>query len=350
MSWWGPVQSLSLPPEMLTHGYWALTRYDDIRQVSRDHETFRSGEGVMFFEAPPEMFEATLSFIAMDAPRHTKLRGLVSSAFTPRQIARLEERIAVHARNAVTEFLEHDEGDFVQLLAKQVPMRMIGEMIGVQGGEEERLQLAAEALVNSGDAEFFGDEDPLVDGRRRRIAAITEIATELAEERARNPADDLMSALVHAEVDGERLTHAGDRRVLQPARGRRQRHDAPLDEPRREGARRQPRPARLAARGPRRPPARRGRGVRALGEPGLDVPPDRDARHRGRRAAGRRGRARRHVLRLGQPRRDRLRRSRTASTSAARPTTTSASAAAACTTASARRWRARNYAASSASS
>ena len=100
VSWWGPVQSLSLPPEMLTHGYWALTRYDDIRQVSRDHETFCSGEGVMFFEAPPEMFEATLSFIAMDAPRHTKLRGLVSSAFTPRQVARLEERIAVHARDA----------------------------------------------------------------------------------------------------------------------------------------------------------------------------------------------------------------------------------------------------------
>src|SRR3954451_22002326 len=131
VSWWGPVQSLTLPPEMLTQGYWALTRYEDIRRVSRDAETFCSGQGVMFFEAPPEMLEATLSFIAVDAPRHTKLRGLVSAPFTPRQIPRLEERIAVHAHDVVSELLEHREGDFVQLVAKQVPMRTIGEMIGV---------------------------------------------------------------------------------------------------------------------------------------------------------------------------------------------------------------------------
>lgn len=176
VSWWGPVQSLVLPPEMLTHGYWALTRYADIRQVSRDEATFRSGDGVMFFEAPPEMFEATLSFIAMDAPRHTKLRGLVASAFTPRQVARLEERIAVHARDVVSELLEHREGDFVQVCAKQVPMRMIAEMIGVDGADAERLQIAAEALVNAGDPEFLGDGDPLVLAGQS-IWAISEMAT-----------------------------------------------------------------------------------------------------------------------------------------------------------------------------
>src|SRR3954469_23571756 len=159
----------------------------------------------MFFYAPPEMFEATLSFFGMDAPRHTKLRGLVSSAFTPRRIAQLEERIAVHARDAVTGLLEHAEGDFVQVLAKQVPMRMIAEMIGVEGGDEERLQLAAEALVNSGDVEFFGDEDPLVVAGQS-IWAISQMATARAEERPARPTDDLMTALVHAEVDGERLT------------------------------------------------------------------------------------------------------------------------------------------------
>src|SRR3954453_63902 len=131
VSWWGPVESLTMPPEMRSGGYWALTRYDDIRRVSRDHETFCSGQGVMFFDAPPEMLEATLSFISMDAPRHTKLRGLVASAFTPRQVARLEERIVVHARRVVDELLEHGEGDFVALCAKQVPMRMIAEMVGV---------------------------------------------------------------------------------------------------------------------------------------------------------------------------------------------------------------------------
>jgi cytochrome P450 len=207
VSWWGPVQSLTMPPEMLSDGYWALTRYADIRQVSRDEHTFCSGRGVMFFDAPPELFEATLSFIAMDAPRHTKLRGLVASAFTPRQIARLEERIAVHARDVVTELLQHREGDFVQLCAKQVPMRMIAEMIGVSGEDEERLQLAAEALVNTGDPEFFGDRDPLMVAGEN-IWAISQMATGLAEERMAHPTEDLMSALVAAEVDGERLTTA----------------------------------------------------------------------------------------------------------------------------------------------
>src|SRR5436190_15908706 len=59
ISWWGPVETLvPLPAEMISGGYWALMRYEDIRQVSRDPVTFCSGQGVMFFDAPPEMFEA----------------------------------------------------------------------------------------------------------------------------------------------------------------------------------------------------------------------------------------------------------------------------------------------------
>ena len=71
--------------------YWAIVRYDDIRRISRDPATFCSGQGVQFGDAPPELLEASQSFLAMDAPRHTKLRGLVSAAFTPRQVARIED-------------------------------------------------------------------------------------------------------------------------------------------------------------------------------------------------------------------------------------------------------------------
>src|SRR3954463_1389596 len=90
ISWWRPVEQLiPLPEEWASGGYWALMRYEDIRQVSRDPATFCSGKGVMFFDAPPEMLEATTSFMSMDDPRHAKLRALVSKAFTPRQVARL---------------------------------------------------------------------------------------------------------------------------------------------------------------------------------------------------------------------------------------------------------------------
>ena len=66
-------------------------RYEDVRtDIARPH-TFCSGQGMQFADAPPELLEASLSFLAMDAPRHTKLRGLVSAAFTPRQVARIEE-------------------------------------------------------------------------------------------------------------------------------------------------------------------------------------------------------------------------------------------------------------------
>jgi cytochrome P450 len=188
VSWWGPVEQLvPLPDEMLSGGSWAITRYDDIRRVSRDPATFCSGKGVLFFDAPPEMLEATNSFLATDAPRHTKLRGLVAKAFSPRRIAHLEERIAAHAHDVVTELLEHREGDFVQLCAKQLPMRMIAEMIGVSAADNERLQLAAEALVSGGDPEFYGDRDPLVLAGES-IWAITQMATELAEARRRSRA------------------------------------------------------------------------------------------------------------------------------------------------------------------
>src|SRR5204862_482855 len=81
---------------------------------------------------PPEFLEASLSFLAMDAPRHTKLRGLVSSAFTPRQVARIEEGIRVNARRIVAEAAPTGGGDFVELIAKRLPLVTIPDMIGVR--------------------------------------------------------------------------------------------------------------------------------------------------------------------------------------------------------------------------
>ena len=97
-----PDDLLGMPEQSRTE-YYAIVRYEDIRRISRDPATFRSGDGVQFADAPPELLEASQSFLAMDAPRHTKLRGLVSAAFTPRQVARIEEEIRVNARTIVAE-------------------------------------------------------------------------------------------------------------------------------------------------------------------------------------------------------------------------------------------------------
>ena len=118
-----PEDLLGIPQDEQRLHYWAVVRYDDIRWISRDPATFCSGEGVQFGDAPAEILEASQSFLAMDAPRHTKLRGLVSMAFTPRRVAKVEEGIREAAREIIEEAAPTGGGDFVELIAQRLPLR-----------------------------------------------------------------------------------------------------------------------------------------------------------------------------------------------------------------------------------
>jgi cytochrome P450 len=187
--------------------YWAIVRYDDVRRISRDPATFRSGDGVQFADAPPEMLEASQSFLAMDAPRHSKLRGLVSSVFTPRQVARIEDGIRINAKRIIAEAATTGGGDFVDLIAKRLPLQTISDMLGVPQADRERVMDAADTLISAADPEVFGDRQP-IEVLGGALWTLTEFATELAQHREQHPGDDLMTALVQAEVDGDRLTHA----------------------------------------------------------------------------------------------------------------------------------------------
>jgi len=183
-------------------------RHADIVYVSKNPKLFCSGQGVQFQDAPPELLEATQSFLAMDAPRHTQLRKIVSAAFTPKQVRRVEDRIAVRAEKIVDDLLEHGDGDFVQLVAKRLPMGTIYDLMGAPEEYQESLAEAADLLVATNDPdvlENLGVDDPLqVAGQA--LHALLGPALELAEARRREPRDDLMTNLVQAEVDGESLT------------------------------------------------------------------------------------------------------------------------------------------------
>ena len=207
ISWQGPPESVLIEPDETTGGYWALVRHADIREVSRDPERFCSGKGVMFDDAPEEMLEASQSFLAMDAPRHTKIRGLVSAAFTPRQVARVEDQIRGHARRIVDELAERGPCDFVEHAAARLPMMTIWSMMGVPEGDHRRLTAAADSLVSWNDEEFTAGEEPL-ELMFNGVMELTAAALELAETRRSQPDDSLMSALVEADIDGERLTDA----------------------------------------------------------------------------------------------------------------------------------------------
>jgi cytochrome P450 len=201
-----PEDILGLDDQERLH-YWAIVRYEDIRRISRDPATFCSGEGVQFGDAPPEMLEASQSFLAMDSPRHGKLRGLVSAAFTPRQVKRIEDGIRANAKQIVAEASESGGGDFVELIAKRLPLRTISDMIGVPEADRERVVQAADTLVAAADPEVFGDRQP-IEVLGTALWTLTEFANELARHREQHPGEDLMTALVQAEVDGDRLTHA----------------------------------------------------------------------------------------------------------------------------------------------
>lgn len=201
-----PLEDILGVSERDERGYWAVVRHEDIRRVSRDPVTFCSGQGVQFGDAPPEILEASQSFLAMDAPRHTKLRGLVSVAFTPRQVARIGECIRSGARLVVEEASPTGGGDFVELIAKRLPLITISDMIGVPEADREHVVRAADTLVSVSDPEVCGEKPP-IQALGEALWSLTEFAKELAAHRQRHPGDDLMSALVAAEIDGERLTH-----------------------------------------------------------------------------------------------------------------------------------------------
>jgi cytochrome P450 len=208
MSRHDPPEDLLGMPEQSRTEYWAIVCYEDIRRISRDPGTFRSGDGVQFADAPPELLEASQSFLAMDAPRHTKLRGLVSAAFTPRQVRRIEDGIRANAKRIIEEAATTGGGDFVELIAKRLPLQTISDMIGVPEADRERVVEAADNLVAAADPEVLGDQESPLMVLGASLWTLTEFATELAKHREQHPGDDLMTALVQAEVDGEKLTHA----------------------------------------------------------------------------------------------------------------------------------------------
>jgi cytochrome P450 len=207
ISWHPPVED-ALMHDPDDHGYWAVTRHADIVNVSRDSDTFLSGKGVLFENVPEELLEASQSFLAMDPPRHTMIRKVVHAAFTPRQVRRIEDSIKSNARAIVAELRWMGSGaDFVEHCAKELPIRTLSDMVGIPDSERAQVAEAADALVSWGDPVYLDGRNPLEVLMGSQMY-LHQVAGALAADRRENPGDDLISALVHAEVDGDRLTDA----------------------------------------------------------------------------------------------------------------------------------------------
>lgn len=181
-------------------GFLALTGYDEILAVSRDSATWSSQATGVFFEIPrPEdAYQLELMMLTMDPPRHTKLRSLISKGFTPRQVARLNGRVAEMARQIVDAMAAQGECDFVDDVAGALPSYVIAELMGIPLGDGRRLYELTE-IMNTGSV---GQQETAVDAQMQMFA----YGTELAARKRADPGDDIATSLLHAEVDGEHLT------------------------------------------------------------------------------------------------------------------------------------------------
>jgi cytochrome P450 len=208
VSWQRPVQD-AVAPDPNDPGYWAVTKHADIVKVSRDSKTYISGQGVLFDLLPAEFLEMSQSFLAMDAPKHDHLRKLVSAAFTPKQIKRLEDQITLAAKEIVDGFATDPAGEieFVGQCAELLPMRLFCDMFGIPEQLREQTVKSAGDIVSWADPERVGDRSPAEIGMEAN-QILHGIAAELVASRRKNPSDDLFTNLVNAEVDGQKLSDA----------------------------------------------------------------------------------------------------------------------------------------------
>ena len=186
-------------------GFWALSRHQDVREGFRNSTTLSNREGVSLdpVSRGPHASK-TMSFLAMDDPDHLRLRTLVSKGFTPRRIRELEPRITELAKQHLDTMLERaDSGtvDYVAEFAGKLPMDVISELMGVPVEDRDRIRAHADGVMHR--------EDGVNDVPASAIEASISLFVyyqEMIADRRKKPSDDLTSALLEAEVDGDRLT------------------------------------------------------------------------------------------------------------------------------------------------
>src|SRR6478752_1547651 len=191
LTWHPPLPSLF---ESNEPGFWAVTRRVDIAHVSTHPELFSSAQGVALDPMPVEVQRIATFFLAMDPPQHTVYRRLISSAFTPKNVKRIEDQIHANAVAVVDDLVGAGEVDFVAACSTRLPMMTISDMLGVAPSEREAVAHAAEKLFSGSDDEYATLEERATHTINEMIF-LNNCGIELAKHRRAHPADDLMMAL-----------------------------------------------------------------------------------------------------------------------------------------------------------
>ena len=193
-------------------GYYAVVRHADVDAISSQPALFCSGEGaVSIADLPEELREFYGSLISMDDPRHAKIRRIVSKAFTPKMLERIVASVEDLAREVVSEAraaAEAGDGtfDLVERISAPLPLMIICRMMGIPDEDRALVLEKSNIILSGGDPELIADENDALGLFLEAGGALAGLMQGLAEQRQAAPTDDLTSALVSTEVDGERLT------------------------------------------------------------------------------------------------------------------------------------------------
>ncbi|HEY2578627.1 MAG TPA: cytochrome P450 [Streptosporangiaceae bacterium] len=191
-------------------GYYALVKHADVTEASRHPEVFCSGRGATQVpDVPDEFNEYFGSMINMDDPRHARLRRIVSRSFTPKMIKKFEDDVQRTAGQVVTELLEAGPCDFVQRVATRLPLKIICDMMGISDTHYDMVLHDTNVILAGFDTDLVSEDLNEALGQIMTSAEeLRGLVTDLGSTREGNPTDDLVSALVNANIDGERLTTA----------------------------------------------------------------------------------------------------------------------------------------------
>ncbi len=185
--------------------FFAVNRYDEVVEISKNAKDFSSAQGaISVVDLPVEALEFFGSFINMDNPRHQRQRSIVAKTFTPRSLANVLDSVETISNEVIDGFCERGEADLVEVLSQPYPLLVICDMMGVPRSEFKTVLDATNVILGGGDPEFVGDGDPMEAILNAGIQ-LTALMNELAEERRKNPTDDLTSKLVHNDLDGDML-------------------------------------------------------------------------------------------------------------------------------------------------
>jgi cholest-4-en-3-one 26-monooxygenase len=191
-------------------GFWAITKYEDLKHVSKHTDLFSSArQGTLMRDPDPEVLRFLQSIMLnMDPPQHRRYRALINKGFTPRIVGGLHSHIQDMVRQIIDGVIEKGECDFVEDVAAVLPMEVICEMVGVPEEDRRRIYEIGNRMVGFDDPDLQDGGTLELNDAEAASAEMFMYANKLRDKALKCPADDLATALVNAEVDGHRLTES----------------------------------------------------------------------------------------------------------------------------------------------